>query len=302
MIWPFRKTAGQGVVGLVLDAGLGGAVTVAERQGSRVRLHHWARCEAAGGRWPVEELLGERRDPVVAVIDDGAYQLMLVERPDVPDAEVAAAVRWRIRDLVDFPVDDAVVDIFDVPAQARGNRRMVYAVAAARSAVGELHKRLGSRGAALFAVDIPELCLRNLATALPQDQHGVACLLLRGGRGLLTLTRNGQVYLIRQMEIAESAVDDAAAVSQVALDLQRSLDYFESHYDQRPIRDVVLAPAAGADALSRALGEEMAVDVSLLDLNEVVEASRELTAEEQADCILALGAALRGPDVLEQAA
>ncbi len=303
MIWPFRKAAGHGTVGLVLETGTGGAAAAVERHAGRIRLRHWARCMDAGDdAWPVDELLGDRRDRVVAVIESGAYQLMLAERPDVPEAEVAAAVRWRIRDLVDFPVDEAIVDVFDVPPQARGNRRMVYVVAAPAAAVTGLQGRLGSGGVSPVAVDIPELCLRNLAATLPQDRFGVACLLVRGARGLLTLTRNGQVYLIRQIEISESALSDPAAIAQIALELQRSLDYFESHYDQRPIRDVVVAPAADAPAYARALDEEMAVNVSLLDLNEIVEASRELTPEEQADCVLALGAALRGPDVLERAA
>lgn len=303
MIWPFSKAAGQGLTGVALEPGAGGAAVAVERRAGRLVMQHWARCVAADDDgWPVEDLLAQRRGPIVAVMEAGQYQSILVERPDVPDAEVAAAVRWRIRDLVDFAVDAAVVDVFDVPTQARGNRRMVYAVAAPNAAVTALQARLGARAAGLSAIDIPELCVRNLAAVLPQDQSGVACLLIRGGRGLLTLTRNGQLYLVRQMEIGESAVSQPGAIGQIALELQRSLDYFESHYDQRPIRDVVIAPAIDAGAYARALSEEMAVEVSLLDLNEIVDAARELTAEEQADCVLALGAALRGPDVLEQAA
>ncbi|NND60648.1 MAG: hypothetical protein HKN49_10300 [Gammaproteobacteria bacterium] len=296
MIWPFKRQAGDTAqAGVVVDE-FGAAVAVVQRRGHRLCLRHWGR---AAGPDAASQLLDDAAVPVVAVLQPDHYQMLLVERPDVPDPEVAAAVRWRVRDLLNFPVDEATLDVFDVPAQARGNR-MVYAVAAPQSRVAEFCQPLDGLG--LAAVDIIELCVRNLAVALPQDRFGVACLLISGSHGFLTISRDRQVYLIRQMEVPEAAASDPAAASQIALELQRSLDYFESHYDQRPIRDVVLAPSLSAPSLAAMLGQEMAVNVSLLDLNELVEAPREMTMEEQCDCVLALGAALRGPDRLEQAA
>ena len=54
----------------------------------------------------------------------------------MPPAELRAAMRWRLKDSIDFRVEDAVIDVFDVPDQNRGGHgRMMYAVAARRSAV-----------------------------------------------------------------------------------------------------------------------------------------------------------------------
>lgn len=301
MIWPFRKPARQDVLAGIVADGASLVAAVVRRNGTRCQLLHCGQAAAPGpGQpWPLAELLGGHESSTVAVLDATGYQMLLVERPDVPDAEVAAAVRWRIKDLISFPIDEATVDVFDVPPQARGNRRMVYAVAARTPEVAAV---AGGAGNGLVAIDVVELALRNLATTLPQDRFGVACLLLRGHSGFLTISRDRQVYLIRQMEIPEAAGYDAAAASQIALEVQRSLDYFESHYDQRPIRDVVLAPAEGVSQMVGMLSQEMAVNVALLDLNELLECPRELSAEEQNRVVLAVGAALRGPDRLEQAA
>lgn len=304
MIWPWSKGRAYATrIGIALDEAQGGAVAVVERAGDRWRLHRAAHCPPhAAGDWPLASLASGQRCPAVAVLAPGHYQLLLVERPDVPDAEVAQAVRWRLRELINFPVDEAVVDVFDVPRQARGNRDMVYAVAAEGAAVAALAEHCNDARVALSAIDVPELCLRNIATSLAQDRFGVACLLVQDGRGVLTLTREQQLYLVRQIEVPPGVATDADAVAQVALEVQRSLDYFESHYDQRPIRDVLLAPAPGVDTFAAALGREMAVNVALLDLNELLDGARELDTGEQAACLLALGAAMRGPDVLEQAA
>ncbi|MDH3645811.1 MAG: hypothetical protein OER80_03475 [Gammaproteobacteria bacterium] len=309
MIWPFSKRASRDSrIGIALDPLRGGSVAVIERLGSRLRLRHRGTCAApADGDWHsgLSALLGEHHEPLNAVASDGTYQLLLVDRPNVPDAEIAAAVRWKIREFMTTEVDDSVVDIFDVPPQARGSRNMVYAVASQSESVKQLAHQIRGCGVPLESIDIAELCMRNIATQLEQDRFGIAFLLIRGHQGLLTVTRDKILYVIRQMEIP-SGIDDAAlsgeAMSGVALELQRSLDYFESHYDQRPIRDVVLAPSADGISHCAALAEELAVNVSLLDLNEILETPDQLTPQEQSDCLLAIGAALRGPDIVELAA
>ena len=57
----------------------------------------------------------ERAASFRLVLNPDEYQLHLVESPDVPDSELREAVRWRIRDLIDFPVDEAAIDVFDMP-------------------------------------------------------------------------------------------------------------------------------------------------------------------------------------------
>ncbi len=304
MIWPFkRQTVQDTQAGLVLDPVRGGSLAVVQQKGSRLRLRQLATCPPpADGDWRPElaGLLDDCRVPLNLVVNDDTYQLLLVERPDVPANEIAGAVRWRIREMLDYPVEESVVDVFDVPPQARGSRNMIYAVASRRQAIDGLVEQVNDAGGTIGCIDIAELCMRNIATCLEQDRFGVALLLARGHQGVLTVSRDKKLYLIRQMEISAEAGDET--VSSVALELQRSLDYFESHYDQRPIRDVVLAPSADGVNLSQMLGRDLAVNVSLLDLNELLETSEELTAEDQERGLLAMGAAMRGPEVLEAAA
>ena len=95
------------------------------------------------------------------------YRLLLVEAPDVPADELRAAVRWRIKDLIDFHIDDAVIDVFEMPPHARGGpQRMMYAVTAKAEVVKREIERIESAGLKLGVVDIPELSLRNIATLL----------------------------------------------------------------------------------------------------------------------------------------
>jgi MSHA biogenesis protein MshI len=54
-----------------------------------------------------------KRAPCIGVMTPNSYQLLLVEAPPVPDAELRSAVRWKVQDLIDFHIDDAIVDVFE---------------------------------------------------------------------------------------------------------------------------------------------------------------------------------------------
>ncbi|HHH42621.1 MAG TPA: agglutinin biogenesis protein MshI, partial [Gammaproteobacteria bacterium] len=157
------------------------------------------------------------------LLPPGDYQLLMVEAPEVPAAELKAAIRWRIRDLIDFHVDDAVLDVFDVPPSgARAVQEHLYVVVARTETVREQIGRLEQAGAALHTIDIPELALRNIAAQLPQDSNGQASLYFGQDHGLITLTRDATLYLARSMDIGYRQLQETPALAdRLALELQR---------------------------------------------------------------------------------
>jgi MSHA biogenesis protein MshI len=237
--------------------------------------------------------------PIRVVLETGDYQIVLLEAPDVPPAELRAAMRWRLREQIDFPVEDAVIDVFDVPPQSRAaNGRMVYAVAAKRDLI-ESRSAIFAGRAGAHVIDIPELALRNLAMLLPTSAAGVALLHLRDDTATVVLVRGGTFYFSRQMRLQSllepgegggSTIDP----SSVALELQRSLDYYERHFDQPPITNVCIAPAGPrSQTLVEGLIRETGLAVTELDLNRRLSCSTTLEPDVQRDCLLAVGAALR---------
>jgi hypothetical protein len=56
------------------------------------------------------------------VLGGGEYQFMSVEAPNVPREELKTAMRWRLKDMLDFPVDDATIDVLDMPADPNAGR------------------------------------------------------------------------------------------------------------------------------------------------------------------------------------
>ncbi|HUT40683.1 MAG TPA: hypothetical protein VM011_05015, partial [Gammaproteobacteria bacterium] len=76
------------------------------------------------------------RQPCSTLLDIGDYQLLVVDAPEVPPQELRAAVRWQIQELIDFHIDDAVLDVFDAPPGGpAGTRKQMYVVVARAATV-----------------------------------------------------------------------------------------------------------------------------------------------------------------------
>lgn len=248
------------------------------------------------------EHANDKSAALTSVLPFGSYQLLQVDLPDVPQAELKDAVKWQIRDLLDFPAEEAVIELFDIPEQSNpGKQRTAYAVAARKSMLQQHVDALHSAGLRPDAIDIPELCLRNVAALLPQDKEGVAMLYFAERKGMLIVSRQGRLYFIRHMsigtdELADSdmAFDAASGkLSSVILDVKRSLDYYESHYDRRPVTELVLAPGPDLGSLPAMLRDQLGLNVTRLGLAELFELQTDLPAERHGECLLAIGAALR---------
>ncbi len=232
-----------------------------------------------------------------------AYNLVLIEAPPVPDAELRQAVRFRVRDLIDFNIEEAVVDVFEVPPLKGGRDNMLYAVVAHRSAVRGVIDEIEALDLELATVDIPELALRNLTALLPEDVGGVAFIYLDDRSGLITITRQQTLYLSRRFDSQrqrllaagpEITADIEGLLDAIVIEIQRSLDYYESQFAQPPVQGVVIAPlgqpVAGIDDY---LASQLGIPARMLSLAGTIDSAAPLDAASEARCLTAIGAALR---------
>jgi len=244
------------------------------------------------GNYQVATLLGGRE-----------YQMLAVEAPNVQADELKAAVRWRLKDMLDFHVDDATIDVLDIPADKNAAVRAssMFAVAA-RNAIIEARQALfaGAR-MELAVIDIPEMAQRNISAMLEPEGRGLALLSFNEDGGLLTVTFGGELYLSRRIDagIEQLREPDPERRNQtfdkITLELQRSLDHFDRQFHYVTVSKLLLAPLP-TGALHDYLSSNLYMPVDALDLATVLDLSKvpELQAVEvQQRHFLTLGAALR---------
>lgn len=244
--------------------------------------------------------LGLQRVPCNLVMGSGNYQLILGEAPKVPQAELAEALRWRIKDLIQFPLVDAVIDGFFLPEDsARAGNRMAYAVVAQRKQIEAQVEAAKIAGLELKNIDIPELVLRNLAQTCCDTKRGVALVKLQQGGGSLQIIRDGNLYLSRQFSLSYNAglLDDLPGDALV-LELQRSLDYFERQMRQVPPSHIYLCGEnVTADKITPEIRNAFAVNINLLNLEDGLQLADGIAEHSLQLCLNAIGAALRQDQV-----
>ena len=233
------------------------------------------------------------------VLNRKDYNLHLVEAPEVEASELRAAVRWKIKDLLDMKVEDAAIDVFQVPTDAYRGRKMVYVVASLKSKIKGIVEMVTESGLEMAVIDIPELVMRNLSNHYIDDENGVAFMDLRRNGSTMNITRQGELYLSRRINTQldpniMQSIEWESLKDRLALEIQRSLDYYESQMGQIPINRIVIAPRQydGA-ALAAELNDMLSAQVSVLSLTDQLNSTTQLTAESQQIGMAAIGATLR---------
>lgn len=297
--WHFRKTA-SAHVGLEL---LPDGVALACRTDSAITQVEILPCAASQRQAVLADFVNQHNLQNALcnlVLSPDEYQLLLVEAPQVPDEEMLAAVRWRLKELVSIPLESAVVDLFHLPADAtRSGKRMIFVVVSELNSVRQLLALVEASGLRPSVIDISEMALRNLALRLPPEEtqgRGVALVRLREGGGSLGLYRDGSLYLSRQFDLNYSGgLLDELPGDDLVLEIQRSLDYSERQMGQAPPSAIYLCgDNISEDKVSASISQGLSIPVRMLLLNN----TQSHIACDQDDAILqacvgATGAALR---------
>lgn len=244
---------------------------------------------------------GLKRFRCATLLHEGEYRVLQVEAPAVPVAERAEALRWRLKDAVDFPVDDAAIGVAEIPTEG-GRQANIFAVVSPAAVVGARMAEFQAAKAQLEAIDIPEMALRNVASLFEEANRGIAFLALLENESILSITCGGELYLTRRIDLSSKALaaaDEgrrAQMVERLALELQRTLDNFDRQYGFVSVSRMLLASDHDPAGLVEALADNLYLPLAAMDLAQVADFADVPELRQparQGQCLLAIGAALR---------
>ena len=107
---------------------------------------------------------------------------------------------------------------------------------------------------------------------------------------------SSRTVLEEGMSLEGMSPDQQRALDAIVLEVQRSLDYYESHFAKPAITSLVIAPLPyEVPGMIQYLAGALGLQVRMLDLNAVLDSAKPMSEEMQAKCFFAIGAALREP-------
>jgi MSHA biogenesis protein MshI len=169
------------------------------------------------------------------------YQQLQLNRPAVEDAEINQALQWTIKEQLSSD-DEFTIDYFEHPA-ADGEKLNVFAIKT--EDIKEIRDGILNACLALNVIGVEELATCNLLP--PSDDAIITLKQEDGGQLSLNIVKRNQLFFSRRLRGYENLANfsqeelELGVVDNLSLEIQRSMDYFESQLRQAPVKKVYIS-------------------------------------------------------------
>jgi Tfp pilus assembly PilM family ATPase len=248
--------------------------------------------------------------PWVINVNRPDYQIQMMEAPNINEDEIPAAIRLKVKDFVNEPLESLLIESLLLPLKAfSGNRRMAFAVIIDRKRVMALTEMMMMLGLKLRAIDIAEQAQRNLLS-IGSHSERAAFLSMGEESSTILMCYEHQVCLQRRLEVGANnfinhSENDNDGLLQtpsrmkmdaMAIEIQRSFDYFESQLNLGSVGELKIAQN-GEDnhELKTVLQESFGARVSFFKLSDHLDCTA-IKSKTLLNNRIAIGAALRNYD------
>jgi MSHA biogenesis protein MshI len=241
--------------------------------------------------------------PCNLILGADEYQMLQVEAPDVPKQELSAALRWHVKDLIDFHIDDAVIEHFVLQAENASGKQPIHVIASRKSVIQNHVDLMHEANCNLTTIDIAAMAVRNIIVnsdyASTHTSIGIINIMDDITRIIVLLSK--EIYIVRTSNIGlqslASMSDDAesqSALDSLALELQRTFDYYESYSRQTPIERLFILNGQDIDNLGPMIQQRLGIECHPIELqNFLTFEEAEFSDTMTGNCLLAIGGALR---------
>jgi MSHA biogenesis protein MshI len=198
--------------------------------------------------------------PTYWLLSPEDYQLFLMEALPVKAEEFRDALNWHIRSLISYPLDETVIDYFNLPPKTDQSSPMIAAVAAKKDHLTEIASILQECGLHLTTITIPELALRNLSALYENDEKSTVFIYFYENSAILNITNDKNLYFTRQINLPVSLDSEIKDYEKFSLDILRYLDYYQKQWRRpNPGRIYVATEKKNAVDIAKFLSEYLRI-------------------------------------------
>lgn len=170
------------------------------------------------------------------------YRIYQIDKPKVDEKDIFNALQWPLKEASGSE-KDIVYDFVDLPAQVAGQNK-VLAVAVSREEIKKLTEVIFESDLNLKGVSIEEIATNQLVKC---NSEPVITLVQEHGEVIvLNIVKDNQLYFSRRLKGFENiggftqAELEMGITDSLSVQIQRSMDFFESQLRQAPIRRILV--------------------------------------------------------------
>lgn len=220
-------------------------VALVQTQAGSITSQKQLACHSDSWLQDVKAVIG----PVAAggrlqlVLSADFYQVVQIDKPGLNDEELMQALPWQVKDLVSIAAEDILADYIDLPAGSNQQTK-INVVVASLSWLKQLTSMIDSLGLSVQSIQPEEWLAMQLLTT---TSTATMLVIHQPGQELLIqIVRDGQLYFSRRargferLHLSTETELASGLLDRLQLELQRSMDYFESQLKQAPVRELRL--------------------------------------------------------------
>ncbi|APD84815.1 agglutinin biogenesis protein MshI [Alteromonas sp. Mex14] len=179
---------------------------------------------------------------VSVVLPQEMYHMVQVDKPELPEEDITTALPWTLGELVPFDSSNIVLDYIDYPVQTRTGGKKIDVFAAEKSSLSALVQSLSKKKEVkLTHIHAKEV----LATEMVPDDDYARLLIIQepNSEPFLMIVRSRAIWLSRRLRgfvKKSTGQEDLAQLSDMlGLEIQRSMDFYESQLKQPPLKEIL---------------------------------------------------------------
>ncbi|WP_196139752.1 hypothetical protein [Aliikangiella sp. G2MR2-5] len=221
------------------------------------------------------------------------YQSISVDAPKVEDNEMAEALKWQVKDLLERPVEKSLVSFYR-PNHPDQQFNQITAIAVEKELIEALIRASNTEDLILESIEIEELAIGN--ALLPQigidkligfvgeNSSGLLYAFYHGGELCFCRHKKGK-FIPEKQPVEEELLLEEDVVQQNShsenslqseqreqeeeiflLETQRTLDYVISQIYRRPLDRILLIDKPGSASLAETLSQLTETQVELVTM------------------------------------
>lgn len=229
------------------------------------------------------------------VLQSDDYQLIVTDALPVAVTEFQAAIRWKIKDLLKFPIDDVVIDSFPVPKTHTAQNKIMV-IAARASELIELSEAIQQCGLKIRSISVPEIGLLAITNLYADPNAITTCIYIQDTYIQLLMIAHETIYVSRQLKFTintENELTLEQSINHLAAELQRSFDYYHSLWpSSAPMQLILAATKSISKEAIEQLSETIRMPIQIINLMQKFESTQKLDVAEQGKFLMAIGGAL----------
>lgn len=235
---------------------------------------------------------GLKKIPCNWVLHPNNYRLTLVDAPNVPQSEYKQAIRWQIKDIVSYSLEDMAIDIF-YPDEPDKSLKKIYVIAAQHTYLQATATLIQESGLIPVAIDIQEFAIRNLLANTPNKEESLGFLSITNDSCLVVLIKQNNIQFVRKIPTNPNNLrtgnhDDLLS------EIRRSFSYCQTELKQTiPDKFFIHSQENLEDSVIKKMAQSLDKNIDRFNLRSIIDFKIPINNLTESRCWSVIGGVLR---------